>query len=72
MPIQPVDKVWMNGEVVDKWRGAKTGNGYVKFKFNSITNRGDDIMPGTGIAALPTEDDGPVQFPVNVEEDGRA
>lgn len=62
----------MNGEVVDKWRGAKTGNGYVKFKFNSVTNRGDDIMPGTGVAALPTDDNGPVQFPVDLEEDGRA
>lgn len=62
----------MNGEVTDKWRGAKTGNGYVQFKFASVNNRGDDIMPGTGIAALPTEDNGAVQFPVNVEEDGRA
>lgn len=61
-----------SGEVVDKWRGAKTGNGYVQFRFKSINNRGDDIMPGTGIAALPSEDNGPVQFPVNVEEDGRA
>lgn len=65
------DHFRMFGEVTDKWRGAKTGNGYVAFKFRSINNRGDDIMPGTGIAALPTKN-GPVQFPVNVEEDGRA
>ena len=62
----------MNGEIVDKWRGAKTGTGYVSMKFSSINNRGDDIMPGTGIFALPSEENGPVQFPVDVEEDGRA
>jgi acyl dehydratase len=62
----------MNGEVVDKWRGAKTGTGYVKFTFQSINNRGEDIMPGTGIAALPSQETGPLQFPVDVEADGRA
>jgi len=61
-----------SGEVVDKWRGAKTGTGYVKVKFKSINNRGEDIMPGTAIAALPSEETGPVQFPVDVREDGRA
>jgi acyl dehydratase len=61
-----------SGEVVDKWRGAKTGTGYVKVKFKSINNRGEDIMPGTLIAALPSEETGPVQFPVDVREDGRA
>lgn len=61
----------MNGEIIDRWRGAKTGTGYVKMKFSSINNRGDDIMPGTGIFALPSEKDGPIQFPVDVEGDGR-
>jgi acyl dehydratase len=61
-----------SGEVVDKWRGAKTGTGYVKVAFKSINNRGDDIMPGTMVAALPSEETGPVQFPVDVREDGRA
>ncbi len=62
----------IRGEIVDKWRGAKTGTGYVKAKFSSITQRGDDIMPGTAIFALPTSSDGPAQFPVDVEADGRA
>jgi acyl dehydratase len=61
-----------SGEVVDKWRGAKTGTGYVKVTFKSINNRGDNIMPGTMIAALPSEETGPVQFPVDVREDGKA
>jgi acyl dehydratase len=62
----------MNGEVIDKWRGAKTGTGYVEVKFSSINNRGDDIMPGKGIFALPSTENGPIQFPVDVAEDGRA
>jgi acyl dehydratase len=61
-----------SGEVVDKWRGAKTGTGYVKVTFKSVNNRGEDIMPGTIIAALPSEETGPVQFPVDVREDGKA
>lgn len=62
----------INGKVTDKWRGAKTGNGYVEVKFQSINNRGDDIMPGTAVFALPSRETGPVQFPVHVDEDGRA
>lgn len=62
----------IKGEIVDKWRGANTGTGYVKGKFTSINQRGDDVMPGTVIFALPSKKTGPVTFPVNVEEDGRA
>ncbi|MGH2370836.1 MAG: FAS1-like dehydratase domain-containing protein [Chloroflexota bacterium] len=62
----------INGKVVDKWRGAKTGIGYVKVEFHTINNRGDDIMPGTGIMALPSRESGPIEFPVDVREDGRA
>jgi acyl dehydratase len=65
------DVFHINGEVVDKWRGAKTGTGYVKVEFHTTNNRGDDIMPGTGIMALPSEKNGPVEFPVDVREDGR-
>ena len=65
------DHFRISGEVVDKWRGAKTGTGYVQVKFSSINQRGDDIMPGTGVFALPSSGS-PVQFPVDVDEDGRA
>jgi acyl dehydratase len=66
------DVFHMTGEVTDKWRGAKTGTGYVQITFRSINNRGENIMPGTGVLALPSETDGPPQFPVDVEADGRA
>lgn len=62
----------ITGEVTDKWRGAKTGTAYVGIKFQSINNRGDNIMPGTGIFALPSRETGPIEFPVDVEADGRA
>jgi hypothetical protein len=57
--------------VIDKWRGALTGTGYVQVKFSSINQRGDDIMPGTGTFALPSLETGPIRFPVDVEADGR-
>ncbi|KQW42652.1 hypothetical protein ASC77_23615 [Nocardioides sp. Root1257] len=60
------------GEVTDKWRGATTGTGYVSVRFSSINQRGTDIMPGTGVFALPSRSDGPLSFPVDVDADGRA
>jgi acyl dehydratase len=66
------DHFRIKGEVVDKWRGAKTGTGYVQVKFTSVNQRGSDIMPGTGIFALPSHETGPVEFPVDVDADGRA
>jgi acyl dehydratase len=62
----------ISGEVTDKWRGAETGNGYVSVRFSSINQRGADIMPGTGVFALPSQDDGPLRFPIDVDADGRA
>lgn len=62
----------IKGKIVDKWIGAKTGTRYVKGEFTSFNQRGDDIMPGTVIFALPSKETGAVTFPVNVEEDGRA
>ena len=66
------DHFRITGEVVDAWRGAATGTGYVEVKFSSINQRGDDIMPGSGVFALPSRSSGPVAFPVDVDEDGRA
>lgn len=66
------DHFRISGEVVDKWRGAKTGTGYVQVKFSSSNQRGADIMPGTGVFALPSRETGPLRFPVDVDEDGRA
>ncbi|MDH6293297.1 FAS1-like dehydratase domain-containing protein [Rhodococcus opacus] len=62
----------INGNVIDKWRGAKTGNGYIKADLNSINNVGENIMKGHVTIALPSKETGAVSFPVNVEEDGRA
>ena len=41
------DTVWINGTVTEKWRGAKSGIGYVACEFHGINQRGDDIMPGS-------------------------
>ena len=63
------DSALIGGEVVNKWRGAKTGTGYVECTMQSINNRGDDIMPGRAVVALPSRENGPLQFPVDVEAD---
>ena len=62
----------ITGNVVDKWRGAKTGSGYVKAELNSLNNFDENVMKGHVTFVLPTTDSGAVQLPVNVEEDGRA
>jgi acyl dehydratase len=66
------DTVWIKGRVTDKWRGANSGIGYVGCEFNGINQRGDDIMPGTAIVALPSRVAPLPDFPVDHAADGRA
>lgn len=46
------DTTRIKGEITDKWIG-KSGIGYVACKFDSINQRGENTMPGTGVIALP-------------------
>ena len=66
------DTVWIQGEVIEKWRGAKTGIGYVTCEFHGINQRGGDIMPGTAIVALPSKSAPLPDFPIDFEADRRA
>src|ERR1043166_5638027 len=66
------DTVWISGKVTDKWRGAKSGIGYVACEFHGITQRGADIMPGTAIVALPSKSAPLPDSPTGHEADGRA
>ena len=66
------DTVWIKGEVTERWRGAKSGIGYVACEFHGINQRGDDIMPGTAIVALPSKSSPLPDFPIDHEADGRA
>ena len=66
------DTVWIKGEVTDKWRGVKSGIGYVACEFHALNQRGDDIMPGTAIVALPSKSSPLPDFPIDHEADGRA
>jgi acyl dehydratase len=60
----------ISGKVVDKWRG-ESGTGYVKAEFHSINQRGDDVMPGSAIWALPSRENDAPSFPIDVRADGR-
>ena len=66
------DTVWIKGAVTDKWRGAKSGIGYVACEFHGINQRSDDIMPGTAIVALPSRNAPLPSGPIDHEADGRA
>ena len=65
------DTVWIQGEVTDKWRGAKSGIGYVSCQIHGISQRGDDIMPGTAVVALPSKSVPLPAFPIDYEADRR-
>ena len=66
------DTVWIKGHVTDKWRGKKTGVGYCACEFHGINQRGDDIMPGTAVVALPSRAGTLPEFPIDHVDDGRA
>jgi acyl dehydratase len=66
------DTVWIKGQVTEKWRGAKSGIGYVACEFHGINQRGDDIMPGSAIVALPSRGAPLPAFPIDHQADGKA
>ena len=66
------DTVWISGAVSGKWRGARSGIGYVECEIHGVNQRGEDIMPGTAIVALPSRDAPLPPFPIDHEADGRA
>lgn len=63
------DVTRITGKVVNKWRGKKTGTGFVEVEFHSINQRGEDIMPGRAWAALPSKETGPLVFPIDIREE---
>jgi hypothetical protein len=62
------DTLWIGGTVTDKWRSA-SGTGYVECSIESLNQRGDDVMPGRAVVALPTNGSPPPPFPVDWEAD---
>ena len=50
------DVVELAGEVVDK-RVADDGEHLVEVTTAAVNQRGQDVMPGTAVLALPTRDD---------------
>ena len=63
------DTVWIKGEVVEIWRGSKTGIGYARCSIHGVNQRGDDIMPGHAVVALPSRGQPLPPFPLDYEAD---
>jgi acyl dehydratase len=49
------DTLTIKGQVTDKWTG-KSGIGYAQCSIEGVNQRGDVIMPGRAVVALPHED----------------
>ena len=65
------DTVWIRGRVVDRWRGAHSGIGYVGCEIEGVNQRGENIMPGTAVVALPSKGVPLPAGPIDHEADGR-
>lgn len=65
------DTVWIRGTVLDKWRCTKSRIGYVKLSIEAANQRGDIIMPGMAIVALPSRDAPLPDFPLDHEAASR-
>lgn len=63
------DTVWLEGSVTDKWIG-ESGIGYVQCSIKATNQRGDNIMPGRAVVALPSESKPLPPFPIDHEIDG--
>lgn len=63
------DTVWISGAVTDKWIGRHSGIGFVECTIEGITQRGDDIMPGRAIVALPHRGRPLPLGPIDAEEE---
>jgi acyl dehydratase len=62
------DTLRIRGEITDKWTG-RSGIGYVSCKFDGISQRGENIMPGTGVIALPKRGQPLPAFPIDAVAD---
>lgn len=63
------DTVRITGKVLRKWRGH-SGIGYVECEIAGINQRGENIMPGTAVVALPSRGKPLPAFPIDHTTDG--
>jgi acyl dehydratase len=47
------DTLWLRGEVTDRWQGADDV-GYVECTTEAVNQRGDNVLPGRAVVALPS------------------
>lgn len=64
------DTVWLSGEVTRKWVGT-SGTAYVDCRIEAVNQRGENIMPGRAVAALPSAERSRPQFPLDWELDSQ-
>jgi acyl dehydratase len=64
------DVMRINGSVTRTWEDETTGLALAEVEFHSVNQRGEDIMPGRGVVALPRRGGAPVEFPVELSSAG--
>lgn len=64
------DTVWISGEVLKKWISPTSGIGYVLCSIAAMNQRGENIMPGTTLIALPRKG-GPLPMDITDHDDER-
>lgn len=62
------DTLWIGGTVTDKWQGA-SGIGWVELSITSVNQRGDEVMPGRAVVALPSRERALPDFSLDWEAD---
>ncbi|MBV9783169.1 MAG: MaoC family dehydratase N-terminal domain-containing protein [Acidisphaera sp.] len=65
------DVLRIGGKVLEKWRGDRSGIGYVACSIEGINQRGENIMPGRAVIALPSRDGGALPMAIDYVSDGR-
>lgn len=62
------DTLWIGGAVERTWLG-RSGTGYVDCTIEAVNQRGDDVMPGRAVVALPSRTKPLGAFPIDWEAD---
>jgi acyl dehydratase len=62
------DTLWLRGAVADRWQG-RSGTGYVACAIEAVNQRGENVLPGSAVVALPSKERPLPAFAIDWESD---